>query len=69
VLKDRYVGIARAAIPVSSEIADARGYAALPHLLISPRGDARGIVDEPLEQLGATLTIRRPRLWTVDRVL
>ena len=52
VLKDRYVGIARRGHPALKRKAlTPKAYAELPHLLFSPRGDQKGIVDEPLAQL------------------
>jgi DNA-binding transcriptional LysR family regulator len=61
VLKDRYVGIARRGHPgLKGRTLTAKAYAALPHLLFSPRGDPKGIVDEPLAQLsGDLLTVKR----------
>ncbi|WP_210559014.1 MULTISPECIES: LysR family transcriptional regulator [unclassified Pseudomonas] len=55
--KERFVGIARKGHPalvkrgkhLHMELDD---FTRLPHVLISPRGDARGAVDDALEQLG-----------------
>jgi DNA-binding transcriptional LysR family regulator len=55
--EERFVGIARRGHPALKrrggklriELAD---FARLPHLLVSPRGDGRGAVDEALEQVG-----------------
>ena len=53
VLKDRYVGIARRGHPLlKRKSLTPKAYADLPHLLFSPRGDPKGIVDAPLAQLG-----------------
>jgi len=53
VLKDRYVGIARRNHPLlKRKSLTPKAYADLPHLLFSPRGDPKGIVDQPLAQLG-----------------
>jgi DNA-binding transcriptional LysR family regulator len=53
VLKDRYIGIARRGHPgLKRKSLTPKDYAALPHLLFSPRGDPKGIVDEPLARLG-----------------
>ena len=57
--KERFVGIARRGHSslqkrgkkLHMELAD---FARLPHLLVSPRGDTRGPVDDALEQLGLT---------------
>jgi DNA-binding transcriptional LysR family regulator len=67
VLKDRYVGIARRGHPAfKRKQITATAYAALPHLLFSPRGDATGFIDEPLVQL----TGRRRRVaMTIPHVL
>jgi DNA-binding transcriptional LysR family regulator len=67
VLKDRYVGIARRRHPAfKGKQITAAAYAALPHLLFSPRGDAMGFIDEPLVQV----TGRRRRVaMTIPHVL
>ena len=66
-LKDRYVGIARRGHPgLKRGPLTAKAYAALPHLLFSPRGDPEGIVDEPLAQLSG---LRRRVVMTVPHVL
>src|SRR6185312_6687592 len=53
VLKDRYIGIARRDHPMlKRKSLTLKAYAELPHLLFSPRGDPKGIVDEPLARLG-----------------
>ena len=44
----------------------AKTYAALPHLLFSPRGDPKGIVDEPLAQLSGR---KRRVVVTVPHIL
>jgi DNA-binding transcriptional LysR family regulator len=67
VLKDRYVGIARRGHPgLKGKSLTAKAYAALPHLLFSPRGDPKGIVDEPLAQLSGH---KRRIVMTVPHVL
>jgi DNA-binding transcriptional LysR family regulator len=43
----------------------AKAYAALPHLLFSPRGDPKGIVDEPLAQASGT---RRRVVMTIPHI-
>ncbi len=66
VLKDRYVGIARRGHPsLKGKSLTAKAYAALPHLLFSPRGDPEGIVDEPLAQLSH----KRRIVMTVPHIL
>jgi len=66
VLKDRYVGIARRGHPgLKGRSLTAKAYAALPHLLFSPRGDPKGIVDEPLAQLSG---IRRRVVMTIPHI-
>jgi DNA-binding transcriptional LysR family regulator len=66
VLKDRYVGIARRGHPgLKGKPLTAKAYAALPHLLFSPRGDPKGIVDEPLAQLSG---IRRRVVMTIPHI-
>ena len=65
VLKDRYIGIARRGHPGLKAKLTARAYAALPHLLFSPRGDPKGIVDEPLAQLSS---VRRRIVMTIPHI-
>lgn len=67
VLRDRYVGIARRGHPaLKGRSLTAAAYAALPHLLFSPRGDPVGLIDEPLAQA----TGRRRRVaMTIPHVL
>jgi DNA-binding transcriptional LysR family regulator len=66
-LKDRYIGIARRGHPgLKRRPLTASAYAALPHLLFSPRGDPKGIVDEPLAQLRG---LRRRVVMTVPHIL
>jgi DNA-binding transcriptional LysR family regulator len=66
VLKDRYVGIARRGHRgFKRKSLTPRAYAALPHLLFSPRGDPKGIVDEPLAQLSG---IRRRVVMTIPHI-
>ena len=65
VLKDRYVGIARRGHPGLRKPLTAKAYAALPHLLFSPRGDPKGIVDAPLAQLSG---LRRRVVMTVPHI-
>jgi DNA-binding transcriptional LysR family regulator len=66
VLKDRYVGIARRGHPgLKAKSLTPKAYAALPHLLFSPRGDPKGIVDEPLAQLSGT---RRRVVMTIPHI-
>jgi DNA-binding transcriptional LysR family regulator len=66
VLKDRYVGIARRGHPgLKRKSLTAKAYAALPHLLFSPRGDPKGIVDEPLAQLSG---IKRRVVMTIPHI-
>jgi DNA-binding transcriptional LysR family regulator len=57
--KERFVGIARKGHPALVKRGkklhmDLDDFARLPHILVSPRGDARGAVDEALEALGRT---------------
>jgi DNA-binding transcriptional LysR family regulator len=67
VLKDRYVGIARRGHPgLQGKSLTAKAYAALPHLLFSPRGDPTGIVDEPLAQTSGR---KRRVVMTVPHIL
>jgi DNA-binding transcriptional LysR family regulator len=67
VLKDRYVGIARRGHPgLKGRQITAAAYAALPHLLFSPRGDAMGFIDEPLARASGR---RRRVVLTVPHVL
>ena len=66
VLQDRYVGIARRNHPlIKRKPLTAKAYAELPHLLFSPRGDPKGIVDEPLAELGG---LTRRVVMTVPHV-
>jgi DNA-binding transcriptional LysR family regulator len=66
VLKDRYVGIARHDHPLlKRQSLTIKAYAELPHLLFSPRGDPKGIVDEPLARLGG---LRRRVVMTVPHI-
>jgi DNA-binding transcriptional LysR family regulator len=66
VLKDRYVGIARRGHPgLKGKSLTAKAYTALPHLLFSPRGDPKGIVDEPLAQLSG---IKRRVVMTIPHI-
>lgn len=66
VLKDRYVGIARCGHPgLKGKSLTAKAYAALPHLLFSPRGDPKGIVDEPLAQLSG---VKRRVVMTIPHI-
>ena len=67
VLRDRYIGIARRGHPAfRGKTLTAAAYAALPHLLFSPRGDPQGFMDEPLAQV----TGRRRRVaMTIPHVL
>lgn len=60
--KERFIGIARKGHPALVK----RGkklhmeldeFARLPHILVSPRGDARGAVDHALEALGRSRTV------------
>jgi DNA-binding transcriptional LysR family regulator len=65
-LKDRYVGIARRGHPgLKGKPLTPKAYAALPHLLFSPRGDPKGIVDEPLARLTG---MRRRVVMTVPHI-
>ena len=67
VLKDRYIGIARRGHPgLKGKALTPRTYAALPHLLFSPRGDPKGIVDEPLARLGG---LKRRVVTTIPHIL
>jgi DNA-binding transcriptional LysR family regulator len=67
VLKDRYVGIARRGHPAfKGKQITATAYAALPHLLFSPRGDATGFIDEPLARISGR---RRRVAMTIPHVL
>jgi DNA-binding transcriptional LysR family regulator len=66
-LTDRYVGIARRGHPgLKGKSLTAKAYAALPHLLFSPRGDPKGIVDEPLAQCSGE---KRRVVMTVPHIL
>ena len=66
VLHDRYVGIVRRGHPaLKARPLTAKAYAALPHLLFSPRGDPRGIVDEPLAQSSG---LKRRVVMTVPHI-
>jgi len=66
VLKDRYVGIARRGHPdLKRRPLTAKTYAALPHLLFSPRGDPKGIVDQPLAQLSG---LKRRVVMTIPHI-
>jgi DNA-binding transcriptional LysR family regulator len=67
VLKDRFVGIARRSHPgLKAKPLTAKAYAALPHLLVSLRGDPKGLADEPLSQLGG---LKRRVVVTVPHIL
>jgi DNA-binding transcriptional LysR family regulator len=67
VLRDRYVGIARRGHPaLKGGALTATAYAALPHLLFSPRGDPVGLIDEPLAQASGR---RRRVAMTIPHVL
>jgi DNA-binding transcriptional LysR family regulator len=67
VLRDRYVGIARRGHPaLKGRALTAAAYAALPHLLFSPRGDPVGLIDEPLAQASGR---RRRVAMTIPHVL
>lgn len=66
VLTDRYIGLARRGHPGLTRMPlTPEAYAALPHLLFSPRGDPMGIVDEPLARLG----LQRRVVMTVPHIL
>jgi DNA-binding transcriptional LysR family regulator len=66
VLTDRYVGIARLGHPgLKRRPLTAKAYAALSHLLFSPRGDPKGIVDKPLAQAGG---LRRRVVMTIPHI-
>ncbi|MGE7955378.1 LysR family transcriptional regulator [Pseudomonas sp. NPDC089530] len=60
--QERFVGIARKGHPalvkrgkqLHMELDD---FARVPHILVSPRGDTRGVVDEALESLGRSRTV------------
>lgn len=57
--QERFVGIARKGHPALVERGkklhmELDDFARLPHILVSPRGDARGAVDDALENLGRT---------------
>jgi DNA-binding transcriptional LysR family regulator len=66
-LKDRYVGIARRGHPgLNGKSLTAKAYAALPHLLFSPRGDPKGIVDQPLAALNG---LKRRVVMTIPHIL
>jgi len=67
ILKDRLIGIARRGHPgLKAKPLTPEAYAALPHLLVSPRGDPKGLADEPLSQLG---DLKRRVVMTVPHVL
>ena len=66
VLKDRYVGIARRNHPLFKwKSLTPQAYAGLSHLLFSPRGDPKGIVDQPLAEHGG---LTRRVVMTVPHV-
>lgn len=50
--KERFVMIARKTHPLLKNPLTVEAFAALPHLLVSPRGDASGAVDMALRELG-----------------
>ncbi|UNK02992.1 LysR family transcriptional regulator [Ralstonia insidiosa] len=57
--KERFIGIARKGHPALIKRGkklhmDLDDFARLPHILVSPRGDTRGAVDDALESLGRT---------------
>src|SRR5262249_26508151 len=61
------IGIARRGHPgLKAKPLTPKAYAALPHLLVSPRGDARGLADEPLLQAGG---LKRRVVMTVPHIL
>jgi DNA-binding transcriptional LysR family regulator len=65
-LNDRYIGIARRGHPaLKGKKLSPREYAALGHLLFSPRGDPQGIVDEPL---GRVSGLKRRVVVTVPHI-
>jgi DNA-binding transcriptional LysR family regulator len=67
VLKDRYIGIARRGHPgLKRKPLTAKAYASLSHLLFSPRGDPKGLIDEPLARASGQ---RRRVVMTVPHVL
>jgi DNA-binding transcriptional LysR family regulator len=67
VLKDRFIGIARRGHPgLKAKPLTPKAYAELPHLLVSPRGDPRGLADEPLSQAGG---LKRRVVMTVPHIL
>ena len=67
VLKDHFIGIARRGHPgLKKKPLTPKAYAALPHLLVSQRGDPTGIADEALSRLGG---LKRRVVVTVPHVL
>jgi DNA-binding transcriptional LysR family regulator len=66
VLMDRFIGIARRDHPgLKMKSLTPKAYAALPHLLVSLRGDSKGLADEPLSRLG----LKRRIVMTVPHAL
>jgi len=51
-LRDPFVLIARRGHPLAAEPLSIEGYAALDHVLVSPRGDTTGAVDRALKDFG-----------------
>lgn len=56
--RDPFVVVARRRHPRLAEPLSVEAYAALGHVLVSPRGDTTGAVDRPLAALGLTRRIR-----------
>jgi DNA-binding transcriptional LysR family regulator len=66
-LKDRFVGIARRDHPqLRRKRLTTKAFAALPHLLVSLRGDPTGIADQPFDPLDA---LKRRVALTVPHLL
>lgn len=64
ILDDGWVALVREDHPVLHDGLDRERYAALGHVLVAPRGSARGPVDDALEEAGLTrrIAVRVPQL-------
>jgi DNA-binding transcriptional LysR family regulator len=65
VLADRFIGIARRGNPGLADPMTAAAFAALPHLLVSLRGDPTGLLDQPmaaLDELGRRVVVTVPHV-------
>jgi len=56
-IEDRYACLVRKGHPLVDKGLDVRQYAQASHLLVSPRGDARGFVDDELAKTGLTRNV------------